>query len=92
LRQTWLRCQAAKATKEGADQLHGQDYLVYAICQQGQDKAAHAVVDEIEAAQSDPDSFAGAFSRAAAPARYAVDAATGRPRPISASSQASFST
>jgi len=65
--------QAAKATKEGADQLHGQDYLVYAYLQQGQDKAAHAVVDEIEAAQSDPDSFAGAFSRAAAPARYAVE-------------------
>src|SRR6202521_2359945 len=38
--------QAAKATKEGADQLHGQDYLVYAYLQQGQDKAAHAVVDE----------------------------------------------
>ena len=65
--------QAAKATKEGADQLHGQDYLVYAYLQQGQDKAAHAVVDEIEATQSDPDSFAGAFSRAAAPARYAVE-------------------
>src|SRR6202790_2892781 len=65
--------QAAKATKEGADQVHGQDYLVYAYLQQGQDKAAHAVVDEIEAAQSDPDSFAGAFSRAAAPARYAVE-------------------
>ena len=65
--------QSAKANREGGDQLHGQDYLVYAYLQQGQDKAAHAVIDEIEAAPSDPGSFAGAFSRAAAPARYAVE-------------------
>jgi predicted Zn-dependent protease len=65
--------QAAKASKELGDQLHGQDYLVYAYLQLGQDKAARSVVDEIEARQPDPDSFGAAFSRAASPARYMVE-------------------
>ncbi|MGZ5872031.1 MAG: tetratricopeptide repeat protein [Bradyrhizobium sp.] len=65
--------QAAKANKESGDQLHGQDYLVYAYLQLGQDKAARAVIDEIEATMPDPESFAGTFSQAAAPARYMVE-------------------
>jgi tetratricopeptide (TPR) repeat protein len=64
---------AAKANNEGGEQLHGQDYLVYAYLQLGQDKAARAVIDEIEAARPDADSFGGGFSRAAAPARYVVE-------------------
>ena len=65
--------QAAKASKEIGDQLHGQDYLVYAYLQLGQDKEALAVVEEIAAARPDPDAFAAAFSQAAAPARYMVE-------------------
>src|ERR1700693_3609373 len=65
--------QAAKASKEAGDQLHGQDYLVYAYLQLGRDKEARAVVDEIEAARPDPDAFGGAFALAASPARYAVE-------------------
>ena len=66
--------QAAKADKESGDQLHGQDYLVYAYLQLGQDNKARAVVDEIEAmAQPDPDAFGAAFARAASPARYMVE-------------------
>jgi hypothetical protein len=65
--------QAAKANKEAGDQLHGQDYLVYAYLQLAQDKEARGVVDEIEAAQFGPDAFAAAFSRAVAPARYMVE-------------------
>ena len=65
--------QAAKASKEVGDQLHGQDYLVYAYLQLGQDKEARGVVDEIEAAQFGPDAFAAAFARAVAPARYMVE-------------------
>jgi hypothetical protein len=65
--------QAAKAEKELGDQLHGQDYLVYAYLQLCQDKQARAVVEEIEAAQPDPESFGAAFSRAASPARYMVE-------------------
>jgi len=65
--------QAAKASKEAGDQLHGQDYLVYAYLQLGRDKEARGVVDEIEAAQFDPDSFAAAFARAVAAARYMIE-------------------
>jgi tetratricopeptide (TPR) repeat protein len=65
--------QAAKASKELGDQLHGQDYLVYAYLQLGQDKEASDVLKEIEAARPDPDAFAAAFSQAAGPARYMVE-------------------
>lgn len=65
--------QAAKSSKELGDQLHGQDYLVYAYLQLGQDKEALGVVDEIAAARPDPDNFGAAFSQAAAPARYMVE-------------------
>ena len=65
---------AAKADKEIGDQLHGQDYLVYAYLQLGEDSKAHAVIDEIEAmAQPDADAFGAAFARAASPARYMVE-------------------
>jgi hypothetical protein len=64
---------AAKAGKEVADQLHGQDYLVYAYLQLGQDKDALDVVNDITAARPDPDAFAAAFSQAAAPARYMIE-------------------
>jgi tetratricopeptide (TPR) repeat protein len=64
---------AARQTKEIGDELHGEDYLVYAYLQLGQDNAARAVVNEIDATQPDADSFGGAFSRAAAPARYMVE-------------------
>jgi len=65
--------QAAKANSERGEQLHGQDYLVYAYLQLCQDNAARRVIDEVEATQPDPDSFGGAFSRAASPARYMVE-------------------
>ena len=64
---------AAKAHDERGDQLHGQDYMVYAYLQLAQDQNAHKVIDSVEATTPGPDSFAGAFSRAAAPARYAVE-------------------
>ncbi|MFL6820566.1 MAG: tetratricopeptide repeat protein [Bradyrhizobium sp.] len=65
--------QAAKLDKEISDQLHGQDYLVYAYLQLGRDKEARGVVDEIESAQFGPDAYGAAFARAASPARYAVE-------------------
>src|ERR1700691_4011271 len=64
---------AAKATSERGDQLHGQDYLVYAYLQLCQDNAARQVINDVEATQPDPDAFASAFARAAAPARYVVE-------------------
>jgi hypothetical protein len=65
--------QAAKAGKEVGDQLHGEDYLVYAYLQLGQDREALGVVNDIDAARPDADAFAAAFSLAAAPARYMVE-------------------
>ncbi|MDE2062734.1 MAG: hypothetical protein KGJ00_10000 [Bradyrhizobium sp.] len=65
--------EAAKAAGETGEQLHGRDYLVYAYLQLAQDEKAQHVIDAIEAVTPDPDSFGGAFSRAAAPARYVVE-------------------
>jgi tetratricopeptide (TPR) repeat protein len=65
--------QAAMASKESGDQLHGQDYLVYAYLQLGQDAAARQVIDQVEATQPNPDVYAGAFAQAASPARYMVE-------------------
>src|SRR5260221_3266091 len=39
----------ARADKEGGDQLHAMDYLVYAYLQLGRDKEAKAVIDEMNA-------------------------------------------
>jgi hypothetical protein len=65
--------QAAKADKEIGDQLHGEDYLVYAYLQLGEDSKARGVIDEIAAAQFPPDAFGAAFAQAASPARYMVE-------------------
>ena len=66
--------EAAKGHEsERGEQLHGEDYLVYAYLQLAQDDNARKVIDTIEALQVGPDSFGGAFSHAAAPARYAFE-------------------
>jgi predicted Zn-dependent protease len=65
---------AARASKELVDQLHGQDYLVYAHLQLAQDKEARAVVDDLNAAKiANPAAFGGFFAQAASQARYAVE-------------------
>ena len=65
--------EAAKVSHEGGEQLHGEDYLVYAYLQLAQDDNARGVIAAVAAMTPDPDSFAGAFSRAAAPARYVFE-------------------
>ena len=64
---------AAKAHDERGEQLHGEDYMVYAYLQLGEDDNARKVIDTISATTPDADSFGGAFSRAAAPARYVLE-------------------
>ena len=65
---------AAKADKEAGDQLHGEDYLVYAYLQLAQDANARAVVDEIgQSPTANPDAFGAWFAQAASPARYMVE-------------------
>jgi hypothetical protein len=65
--------EAAKAHNERGEQLHGEDYLVYAYLQLARDADARKVIDAVEATTPDPESAAGAFSRAAAPARYVFE-------------------
>jgi hypothetical protein len=64
---------AAEASNELGEQLHGEDYMVYAYLQLAQDTEARGVIGQIEATNPSPDSFGGAFSRAAAPARYVME-------------------
>jgi hypothetical protein len=64
---------AAEASREAGEHLHADDYMVYAYLQLGQDREARNVIDQIETITPSPDSFGGAFSRAAAPARYVME-------------------
>lgn len=63
---------AAKMDKEWDDQMHGQDYLVYAYLQLGDDKNARAIVDEMSAVAGYK-RFGGFYALAASNARYAVE-------------------
>ena len=65
---------AARADKEYGDQLHGQDYMVYADLQLGRDADARAVIDDLLTVKpSNPNAFGAYFAQAASPARYAVE-------------------
>src|ERR1700704_5538784 len=65
---------AAKADKEYGDQLHGQDYMVYAYLQLAQDKNSRAVIDEMAAGTAvNPDLPGASFALAASPARYTLE-------------------
>ncbi len=64
----------ARADREGHDQLHAMDYLVYAYLQLGQDSQAKAVIDEMNTVSGFIETFiAGPYALAASPARYAVE-------------------
>jgi len=65
--------QAAKAEKSPGDQMHGQDYLVYAYLQLDQDKNARTVIDDMAVSTFGPDAFPAHFALAASPARYMVE-------------------
>ncbi|HET7884738.1 MAG TPA: hypothetical protein VFL62_00800 [Bradyrhizobium sp.] len=66
--------EAAKGhDSERGEQLHGEDYMVYAYLQLAQDDNARKTIDAIEAMTPDAESAASAFSRAAAPARYVFE-------------------
>jgi len=65
---------AAKADKEGTDQLHGEDYMVYAYLQLARDADAQAVIKEMTSSTNyNPDLQGGPFALAASPARYAIE-------------------
>ena len=69
-----VSAKAARADKEAGNQLHGQDYMVYAHLQLGQDKRARAVMDDMLATQNaGPGSFRSQYALAASQARYMVE-------------------
>ena len=65
---------AAKASREGHDQLHAMDYLVYAYLQTGQDAKAQDAIGEMNAIAGFTETFiAGPYALAVSPARYALE-------------------
>jgi hypothetical protein len=65
---------AAKADKESTEQLHADDYLVYAYLQLGRDRDARDVIDQMtQVANASTDVYGGSFALAASPARYAIE-------------------
>jgi hypothetical protein len=65
---------SAKASNEAADQLHAEDYEVYAYLQLGQDAQAKAVIEEMTTVPVSNETFlAAAYALAASPARYLVE-------------------
>ncbi|HEX2653636.1 MAG TPA: hypothetical protein VHN11_08295 [Xanthobacteraceae bacterium] len=65
---------AAKESKSFDDQLHAQDYLVYAYLQTAQDEKAHAVIADMTGTTGiNTDRFAGPYALAVGPARYAIE-------------------
>jgi hypothetical protein len=67
---------AAIAGKEYGDQLHGDDYLVYAYLQLAQDAQAREVIDTMLAVTGYSPNLRGAiFAKAASPARYMIERA-----------------
>ena len=69
-----VSAKAARADKEAANQLHGQDYMVYAHLQLGQDKSARAVMDDMMTTKNvGPGAFASQFGLAASQARFMVE-------------------
>jgi hypothetical protein len=64
----------AAADKEGHDQLHAMDYLVYAHLQRGEDAKARAVIEEMGKVSGFTENFIPApYALAASPARYAIE-------------------
>ena len=64
---------AARAEKAFDDQLHGQDYLVYAHLQLAQDKEARAIIDDMMQVANLNLVVPGSFALAASPARYTIE-------------------
>jgi len=56
------------------DALHAMDYMVFGMLQQGQDKAAKALVDEAaQISKVNVENFPAAYAFAAMPSRYALE-------------------
>ena len=64
----------AKTGKEGDDQLHAFDYMVYGLLQLGRDAEARKIIDEANTVTGyNPDRNTGPFALAASSARHMVE-------------------
>jgi tetratricopeptide (TPR) repeat protein len=64
----------AQSDKEGHDQLHAMDYLVYAYLQLGEDGMAKSVIDQMNTVSGFTETFLpGPYALAVSPARYALE-------------------
>ena len=64
----------AKAEKEPDDELHADDYMVYAYLQMGQEAKAREVIEEMNTVTGyNPERNTAPFALAASPARYAIE-------------------
>ncbi len=64
----------ARANREPDDELHASDYLVYALLQQGQDRAAREALTAMSAVEdANPGRNTGPFALAASAARFAIE-------------------
>ncbi len=77
----------ARKNHEMHEELHADDYLVFAYLQTGQDEKARQLRDEIAASPAVQPDFAELYARAAIPARYVVErrdwaAAAALPDPV----------
>ena len=69
-----VSARVAASDKEGHDQLHAMDYMVYAYLQIGQDGKANTVIEQMKTVGGFTEtSLAGPYALAASPARYAVE-------------------
>ena len=78
----------ARAGREGDDELHALDYMVYALLQLGRDTQARAILEQARTVTTyNPERNTAPFSLAAGPARYMIErgdwsgAAVLEPRP-----------
>jgi tetratricopeptide (TPR) repeat protein len=64
----------AKSEKEPDDELHADDYMVYAYLQMGQESKAREVIEEMKTVTGyNPERNTAPFALAASPARYAIE-------------------
>jgi hypothetical protein len=65
---------AARQQGDLGEQLHAMDYLVYALLQQGRDRDAASILQDLERLEGEPGSdFKAAYAVTAMPVRYAVE-------------------
>jgi tetratricopeptide (TPR) repeat protein len=65
---------AARSQGDVGEELHAMDYLMYAYLQEGREKEAHTIIQELRTMPNlDPRDFKAAYASVAMPVRYAIE-------------------